>query len=84
GNKVDSFYGMVGTGKIWSHAHVDHDPVTGRQTETYERANNGNGELKERVKTVFDPATRKYLSGHIEADRDENGSLETSYDFKPY
>lgn len=75
GTKRDSFFGLVETGKVWSHAHNEY-PATGwaPSLEIYEKASNETGELAMRATTTFTPAGEKTK---FEVDQDKNGSLET-------
>lgn len=77
GTRDDRFFGLMDTGRIWSHTHREYG-ATGNalswEREVYERASNTTGELSERVTT-----TRRNGSTQatFESDRDGNGSLET-------
>lgn len=77
GTKDDRFFGLMDTGRVWSHTHREYG-ATGNalswEREVHERASNTTGELSERVTT-----TRRNGASQLtfESDRDGNGSLET-------
>lgn len=75
GTKRDSFFGLVETGKVWSHEHREYAATGSAQLfEVYERASNETGALALRATTTFTPAGEKTK---LEIDKDQNGSLET-------
>jgi hypothetical protein len=82
GTRLDSFFGLVETGKVWSHTHYERDAATGLTTETYERASNKTGELSARATKVFDSTTLRVIKDSEVSDRDDNGTLETSTVYK--
>lgn len=74
GTKRDSFFGLVETGKVWSHEHVEYGGSGQRVLEVYEKASNETGALRARATTTFDGGAE---TTKVELDKDGNGSLES-------